>query len=116
MARKVTKKVGKRVSKRSPRKAMKSKSSSKSAGYSKDSMDMAKSTDVMNQPSSRTQTKVREQRKNMNVEHGIKRANVKKHVDTHKKDSVRQKRKQHVRTKRRTKGKHEEEREMVEEM
>ena len=115
MARKVTKKVGKRKSKPSARKTMKTKSS-KTAGYSKDSMDMAKSTDVVNQPTSRTQTKVREQRKNMNVEHGIKRANVKRHVDTNKKDSVRQKRKQHVRTKRRTKGAHEEEREMVEEM
>ena len=129
--------MGKRIPKRTPRKTLKSKSSKK-AGYSKDSMDMAKPTDEMNQstnnqysedpmdmanstdemsqPTSSTKTKVREQRKDMNVEHGIKRANMKKHADTHKKASVRQNRKQHVRTKRRTKGKHEEEREMVEEM
>ncbi len=65
---------------------------------------------------SRTVTKVRHQTKNKNIEHGIKRNNTKKHVDTKRKNTLRQKRNQHVKTKRRTKAKYEEEREMTEEM
>ena len=79
--------------------------------YMKQTMNLKKAG-----PSGRTVTKVRHQTKNKNIEHGIKRNNTKKHVDTKRKDSVRQKRNQHVKTKRRTKGKHEEEREMTEEM
>lgn len=102
MARKSEKRVVKR-SKRKPvnsNVSLKAGKRQKSVGTSKDG------------GKSRTRTTVRQQRTDFNIEHDSKRNNMKQDTDTKHKDSLRQKRKQHVKTRRRTKGKHREETEM----
>ena len=47
------------------------------------------------------------------MEHGRKRKNMKRATNTKRKNSLRQKRKQHIKTGRRNKGNHEEERDAV---
>ena len=129
MAKKVSK-TGKRMSKSATRKPTKGKNMKSGTKMSKRTARKSnrpmlkrdskgrfiKMSLKKTAPSSRTVTKVRHQTKNKNIEHGIKRNNTKRHVDTKRKDSVRQKRNKHVKTRRRTKGKHEEEREMEENM
>ena len=103
MAKKIIKKTGKNTIKS----MLKAKRDPKTGRYlPRKSIGGGKS-----KPKSKTRTTVRHQRKNFNLDEGSKRNNMKRATNTKRKNSLRQKRKQHVKTRRRTKGKHEEERE-----
>ena len=113
MARKISKKTGVMQARSSGRLMSRLKRDPKTGRYlPRKSMGKGSTS----KSKSKTRTTVRHQRKNFNLEHGSKRNNMKKKTNTKRNNSLRQKRKQHVKTRRRNKGKHDEEREEVEQM